>query len=70
MNQETSDKIKGHLERQAEAHLAALLLANTNPQLGKLYREYWQPIHMVIAAVTFLAVLAEHDAVKPRLLSA
>lgn len=67
MNQETNDNIKRHFERQLEAHGAAFLLAQTNPQLAKLYGKYWQAIHAVIAVATFFAVSDESKAAMPRL---
>ena len=70
MNRETRDNIKGHFERQIEAHAAAFLLAQANPQLGRLYGKYWQTVHVVIAVATFFAVLNERNAAMPRALPA
>lgn len=70
MNQEARDNIKRHFERQIEAHGAVFLLAQANPQLGKLYGKYWQTVHVVIAVATFFAVLNERNAAMPRLLPA
>ena len=64
MNRETWDEIKMHMGWQVGTHSAGYLLSKADPQMGKLYRDNWWLIHMVLAAVTFLAVLAERGTVK------
>jgi hypothetical protein len=68
MNQEMGETIRKHLVRQMEVHGAVLVLANTNPGLGKAYGRFWQPIHLLAAALTFFATVAEERAAKSVLL--